>query len=76
MPSEAIYFIEIVWNDGAPTRHLVEQQQIDADTFEAWAVEFRSRAATRPFWAQLGDITFYTQNVRSIELIETIEKED
>ena len=73
-PYEHLYFIEITWAGGQTTRMLVSNTQIGS-TFEKWEAEYRSKAGTKPGWFNLGGLTFYSQNVISIELIETIEQE-
>jgi len=74
--ADTIYLIEIAWVHGHPTRHLVDQGQLAGLDFETWRTNLVGRANTRPQWVVLGDLTFHTQGVSSIELIETIAKED
>lgn len=74
--SNVIYLVEIAWVHGHPTRHLVDENQLHGLNFETWKTNLVARANTRPQWVVLGDLTFHTQGVRSIELIETIGKED
>lgn len=72
---EDLYFVEIVWANGLPTRHLISDQQL-GEKWSTWSARFTKTITARPSWVSLGDITFYSQNVRSIELIETITHEE
>ena len=72
---EDLYFIEIVWSNGVPTRHLFSDRQI-GEKWSTWKARFTEKTGVRPSWVSLGDITFFSQNVRSIELIETITHEE
>jgi hypothetical protein len=74
--ADSIYLVEITWVNGHPTRHLVDREQLGDISFAEWHDNLVARANTRPQWAKLGDLSFHTQGVRSVELIETIEKED
>ena len=69
-----LYFVEIVWADHRVTRLIVSSDQLGGQ-FPDWRDLFLAKAGQRPCWMQLGDLTFYTQNVISIELIETIDQE-
>lgn len=73
-PYEHLYFIEIVWVGHHTTRMLLSNTQLGS-SFQEWETEYRSKAGTKPGWFNLGGLTFYSQNVISIELIETIEQE-
>jgi len=73
--SDSIWVVEVIWADGARTVRVVEQGNLEGLTWEQWIEQYLVKAQ-RPHWARLGDLVFYTQNVRSIDLIETIEKED
>lgn len=72
---EDLYFVEIVWANGVPTRHLISDEQL-GEKWSAWNERFTKETGVRPRWVALGDITFFSQNVRSIELIETIHHEE
>ena len=69
-----LHFVEIVWADHRTTRLIVSSEQLGG-SFEDWRGVFLAKAGQRPCWVQLGDLTFYSQNVISIELIETIDQE-
>lgn len=76
MTADTIYLVEVTWPDGTAQRVLVDREQLGDISFAEWRDNLVARANTRPQWASLGDLSFHTQGVRSIELIETIEKED
>lgn len=78
MTGDTLYHVEVAWANGSPpTRILVSAEDLDAfDTFEQWREALIAKGSTRPCWVRLGELIFHTQGVRSIELVETIEKED
>ena len=70
-----LYTVQIAWTDGShPTTLTLDNHQIGDQDFNDWLRDFVTNAI-RPRWIRLGDLVFFTQNVRSIELVETFKQE-
>lgn len=72
---DTLWLVEVTWVDGSDNTLVVSPADLDGLNWETWISNFLVKA-TRPHWVKLGALVFYTQNVRSIALVETIEKED
>lgn len=71
----SLYFIEIRYSGGEPPyRTHVSQEQL-GQSFDEWLANYVDKVSARPRWVRIGDLVLYSQNVLSIELLETMVEE-